>query len=242
MSHEQENDSRVDEGLSLDKLKGAFAAMFGAGDDPYSIPPEPSGDPLQAAVVVEEPAEAVAQHSGDEFCEINPRSILEAMLFVGLPQGGVLTSQQIASLMRGVRAAEIDELVRDLNEAYAQSGRPYIIVSDGAGYRLTLRDELAGVRQRFLGKVRQARLSPAAIEVLAVVAYQGPLSAEEVTAQRGTSSGPILSQLVRRQLLRQERDPENPRTARYSTTERFLRLFGVESLADLPRPTDLERQ
>ena len=216
--------------------------MFGVGDDPYSVPPEPTGDPLQAAVVVEELADPGTQPTGDEFCEINPRSILEAMLFVGLRQGGMLTSQQIAALMRGVRAAEIDELIRDLNEAYVQSGRPYTIASDGAGYRLTLRDEQAGVRQRFLGKVRQARLSPAAIEVLAVVAYQGPLSAEEVSLQRGTPSGPILSQLVRRQLLRQERDPANPRLARYSTTERFLRLFGVGSLADLPRPTDLERQ
>jgi len=164
------------------------------------------------------------------------------MLFVGLPQGGVLTAQQIAGLMRGVRPAEIDELVRDLNDSYARTGRPYTIASQGAGYRLTLRDEFAAVRQRFLGRVRQAKLSPAAIEVLAVVAYNGPLTAEEVASQRGTPSGPILAQLVRRQLLQQDRAADNPRVVRYATTERFLRLFGVESLADLPRPTDLERQ
>jgi len=54
-----------DEGLSLDKLKGALAAMFGAGDDPYAVPAEPSDDPLQPAVVVEEPAETGPLSGGD---------------------------------------------------------------------------------------------------------------------------------------------------------------------------------
>jgi segregation and condensation protein B len=230
-----------DEGLSLDKLKGAFAAMLGAGDDPYSVPAEPEQDPLQSAIVVEEEPDASGRPPVDQACEVNPRSILEAMLFVGLPGNVPLTAQQVAGLMRGVRPAEIDELVRDLNTDYARSGRPYTIVSQGPGYRMTLREEFQGVRDRFLGRVRQAKLSQVAIEVLAIVAYNGPLSADEVSRQRGTPSGSVLAQLVRRQLLRLDRDAANPRAGKYSTTDRFLRLFGVESPADLPRTTDLER-
>lgn len=233
--------SPVDEGLSLDKLKGAFAAMLGAGDDPYSVPAEPDDDPLRAAIVVEE--EAHDDPSGRAAgCEINPRSILEAMLFVGLPDGQPLEAKQVSALMRGVRAAEIDELVRDLNDDYARSGRPYRIASQGAGYRLALRDDFAAVRQKFSGRVAQARLSAAAVEVLAVVAYHQPLAAEEISRMRDSPSARILSQLVRRQLLRVDREANRERTARYSTTERFLRLVGVESLADLPRSLDLERQ
>jgi segregation and condensation protein B len=230
-----------DEGLSLDKLKGAFAAMLGAGDDPYSVPADPEQDPLQSAIVVEEEADSGSRSTAEGACEVNPRSILEAMLFVGLPGNIPLTAQQVAGLMRGVRPAEIDELVSDLNTDYARSGRPYTIVSQGPGYRMTLREEFHPVRERFLGRVRQAKLSQVAIEVLAIVAYNGPLTADEVSRQRGAASGLVLAQLVRRQLLRLDRDEANPRVARYSTTVRFLRLFGVESLADLPRTTDLER-
>lgn len=264
----------ADEGLSLDKLKGAFAAMLGTGDDPYSIPADPDEDPLRAAIVVEEEA-SDDPNRAQAGCEINPRSILEAMLFVGLPDGAPLSARQVASLMRGVRAAEIDELVRDLNDDYARTGRPYRIASEGAGYRMTLREEFAAVRQRFIGRVAQARLSQAAVEVLAVVAYNQPLAADQVSRLRGTPCGRILSQLVRRGLVQlgpinngrvddqpiagdsnaghgigdapqgkiiaARRKPKGA-IAQYSTTERFLRLIGIESLADLPRNLDMEIQ
>jgi segregation and condensation protein B len=231
------------EGLSLDKLNRAFAAMLGAGDDPYSVPEDPSEDPVRAAIVAEEREKLAAgrRSAVDAACEINPRSILEAMLFVGTPDNRPLTAQHIAGLMRGVRPAEIDELAGELNAAYAASGRPYRIASEAAGYRLGLAPRFEPIRDKFFGRIKQARLSPAAIEVLAVVAYNGPLTAEAVNQLRGTASGPILSQLVRRELLRIERPAEEPREPRYLTTERFLRLVGVESLADLPRILELER-
>jgi segregation and condensation protein B len=231
----------ADGGLSLDKLKGAFAAMLGSGDDPYSVPADPNDDPLRAAIVVEENA-GDERSAAEVGCEINPRTILEAMLFVGLPDGRPLPARQVAALMRGVRPAEIDELVRDLNDEYARTGRPYRVASEGAGYRLALREQFAAVRDKFAGRVAQARLSAAAIEVLAVVAYNQPLTAEQISRMRDTPSGRILSQLVRRQLLRIDRDDSPKRSARYCTTERFLRLVGVESLADLPRSLDLDRR
>ena len=92
-------------------------------------------------------------------CEVNPRSILEAMLFVGLPGNVPLTAQQVAGLMRGVRPAEIDELVSDLNADYARSGRPYTIVSQGPGYRMTLREEFQPVRERLAGAPGEALAS-----------------------------------------------------------------------------------
>jgi segregation and condensation protein B len=146
----------------------------------------------------------------------------------------------VASLMRGVRPAEIDSLVRELNRDYAARNCPYTIVAEGAGYRLTLREPLARLRDQFYGRARRARLSQAAIEVLAAVAYTAPITADEVSRLRGMASGHILLQLVRRQLLRLERDADRPRQARYSTTDRFLELFGLSSLDDLPRSSDLE--
>jgi segregation and condensation protein B len=221
-------------GLALDQLGAALAGML-AGDDPYSVPADataPSG---------QQPA-ADRRQSGadDDACEITPRTILEAMLFVGSPHNKPLASKQVAALMRGVRPAEIDALVRELNRAYQSRNCPYTIASVKGGYRLTLRPQHARLRDRVYGKVRQARLSQAAIEVLAAVAYNQPVTSEEVTRLRGTTSGHVLAQLVRRRLLCLERHADQGRRVRYSTTPRFLELFGLESLADLPRSGELE--
>ena len=226
-----------DSGLSLDDLNAAFAEMLSAGEDPYSpsAPVDESGrcacDALSAPV--EEPDEA------DAGCEITPRSILEAMLFVG---GGdqPLSTERVAGLMRGVRSAEIDGLVRELNERYDADGCPYRIESDGDGYRLVLRQDFEPLRDKVLNRTREVRLSAAAVEVLSIIAYHGPQTSEEVARLRGRPSGAILSQLVRRQLLSIAREAATPRVARYATTPRFLSLLGLESLDDLPRSQDAE--
>ena len=238
-----------DAGLSLDQLNQAFAQMLGGGADPYEAPAEDEalGTTPDALAEIEPPILALrssdsVESPGDAECEITPRSIIEAMLFVGRPDNQPLESVQIAKLMRGVRPAEIDDLVRELNERYAAERSAYTIVGEGAGYRLRLRDDLAPVRDKFYGKVREARLSPAAVEVLSLVAYRGKLSSDDVNKLRGTPSGAILSQLVRRQLLAVERGEEKPRRPMYRTTQRFLDLFGLASLDDLPRSQDLEKR
>jgi segregation and condensation protein B len=219
-------------GLSLNQLSQALAGMLQSGDDPYAPPAADDTEKSEPDVATE--SEAVDQ------CELGPRTILEAMLFVGHPQNEPLASKDVAALMRGVRPAEIDALVRELNRDYQAQGCPYTIVAEGAGYRMTLRDEYARVRDKFLGKARQARLSQAAIEVLAAVAYHQPITSEEVARLRGTACGHVLLQLVRRQLLSLERESGKARRAFYRTTPRFLALFGLASLDELPRSADLE--
>jgi segregation and condensation protein B len=227
----------VESGLSLDRLSAAFAEMLSAGDDPYQAPEENAPEMDLAADIALAPAESAADD-----CPLTPLTILEAMLFVGAPGNVPLTSQQVARLMRGVRPTEIDALVRQLNATYAARNCPYEIAAEGPGYRMRLRDDHARLRDRFYGKSRQARLSQAAIEVLAIVAYNESLTAHEISALRGTPCGPILSQLVRRQLLCLSRPVERGAAGRYRTTDRFLELFSLESLDDLPRSPDTDRR
>lgn len=193
--------------------------------EPYGPPPSQAlgedGMPSSTALAAE-------QDAGD----LSPRSIVEAMLFVGTPDGRPLTAREMAALMRGVRPAEVDELVRELREQYAANNCPYEIVSEGAGYRMQLRPQFARIRDKLQGRTRLARLSPAAIEVLSLAAYKGPLTAEEVTDLRGSPSGHLLAQLVRRRLLSIDRSSGKPR---YAVTQRFLDLFGLDSLEDLPQ-------
>jgi segregation and condensation protein B len=232
-----------DEGISLDSISEAFASMLRSGDDPYEPAPDADADPLLAeAAAGEDPARrpATAETAPDAACQISPQTILEAILFVGTPDNRPISSEQIAGLMRGVRAAEIDELVVELNRRYRVEARPYAIVAEGQGYRMALRDEFAFLRERLHGRTRAARLSPAAVEVLAVVAYNQPVTAEQVAQMRGSASGAVLSQLVRRQLLRIERPAETRQAAQYSTTGRFLKLFGLSSLKELPQSREIE--
>ena len=240
-------------GLALDELSAALSGMLDSGADPYGEQPSQpivisAAELIGAATTrtVANPDDMVAGSAAavdeaDDACELSPRSILEALLFVGSPNNEPLSSKQVAGLMRGVRPAEIDALVLELNADYESRRCPYRIDTEAAGYRLVLRDEFAAVRDQFQGKARQARLSQAAIEVLAAVAYHAPITADEVSRLRGTPSGQVLTQLVRRELVRLERSTK-PKRVQYYTTPRFLQLFGLESLEDLPRSPDLEQK
>lgn len=222
-------------GLPLEQLGAALAGLLNTGSDPYEQ--DPAADEVPAA---DAPLDLAAiSDEADAACDISPRSIVEAMLFVGNPQNQPLSSTTVAAMMRGVRATEIDACVRALNADYQQRNCPYTIVAEANGYRLRLSPRYERLAGQFHGKDRQARLSQAAIEVLAVVAYRGALTRDEISRLRGKPSGHILAQLVRRQLLKLDRT-EQQRRVRYTVAPRFLELFGLNSLEDLPRNPDLE--
>lgn len=178
----------------------------------------------------------------DQLVPLNPRTILEAMLFVGNPANSPIMPETLSNLMRGVSVSEIHELAEELNTHYLQTGCPWEIVwfEEAHGYFMQLREEFTPLRENFYGKIRQVKLSQSAIDTLAIVAYEQPLSLEEINQLRGTPSGPILAQLVKRQLLRTQKIRRGTKFMTvYSTTERFLKLFELESISDLPQSDDL---
>ncbi len=223
-----------EQGISLDELSKAYAALIGKGDDPYE--PSSSGK----AGGAEEVLEQAESEQETEPCDLSPHSILEAVLFVGHPRNEPITSERLAGLMRGVPSREIDELIGELNAEYLAHEHPYHIASVGTGYRLELRSEFAPLRNVFYGRIREARLSQAVIDVLAVVAYRQGCTRHDIEQIRGRPSGGLLSQLVRRRLLRVERTDEKPRVPHYYVTDRFLDLFGLASLDELPQSQDVD--
>lgn len=225
--------------VSLEQLSDAFQQML----DPEGAAAASAevADEEAAELAADESIDAVEDDDADDACPISPQTILEAMLFVGDANNEPLTAERVAELIRGVEPEEVDELVQELNTQYEATGRPYEIRTEAAGFRLALREEFRRVADRFYGRVKEARLSQAAIEVLALVAYNQPLSSHKVNELRGHPSGPILSQLVRRELLRMERPTEKPRTPVYHTTPRFLQLFGLSKIEELPQAEELER-
>ena len=216
--------------MSLEQLRDAFSEMLTLPDS--AEPPEATGAGSDEGESV-----GLAMSDGDQ---ITPQSIIEAMLFVGSVDGSLPSSERIATIIHGVEPEEVDKIVEELNREYTAAGCPFEISGTGAGYRLSLRDEFGRMHDKFLGPVRRARLSQAAIEVLALVAYSQPLTTEQVTKFRGKPSGQVLAQLVRRQLLRIERPDDKAKNKLYCTTQRFLDLFGLENLDQLPQSRELD--
>jgi segregation and condensation protein B len=168
-----------------------------------------------------------------------PKRIIEAFLFIGGPP---LTAERGAQAIRGLSEAQFHEAVAELNLAYRQQGRPYTIQAREQGYVLTLRPRFRSVVDKLFGGTREARLSPAAVDVLALVAYRQPATRQEIDNLRGVESGSLLRQLVRRGLLTVvHRGEAEQRAVAYGTTPRFLHLFGLRSLEDLPQTQDLQR-
>lgn len=229
----------TDEGISLEQLGDSYANLIGDGDVPYEAVAElEAEEPSQPFQV--QPAET-EENDRDACCPVSPTSILEAILFVGHPENESISSRHIASLMRGVRSNEVELLVRELNDRYDESECPYRIETSAGGYRLVLLDKYAALRENFYGRVREAKLNQAAIEALATVAYHQPISRAELQEKCDPVQRRAVSQLVRRGLVAVEKEGTKSSSMVYRTTNRFLQMFGLTSLGDLPQPHDLDQ-
>jgi segregation and condensation protein B len=168
----------------------------------------------------------------------NPLRLLEALLFSGSSQ---TTLKHLAELT-GLDEDAIVEAIAQLNQQYFHQARPYEIRRSGETYQMILRPQFARIGRRLFGRSREVRLSVAAIEVLALVAYKQPTTLRSIDAVRGVDSGPIVRQLRRRNLIELAPPGEGEdRSERFKTTKRFLQLFQLTSIDDLPRVQDLEK-
>ena len=176
-----------------------------------------------------------ANENDDAACPISPESIVESILFVGAPSDVKLTSRKIASVLRDVSPKEVAQIVKKLNARYTEQDAAWRIASDDGNYRMVLDASLEPFRDEFFGRNREVKLNQSAIDVLAVVAYHQPATVQEIDKIRGKKSGSVLSQLVKRQLLVREPSDETPARKEYRTTDRFLDLFGLTEIEDLPQ-------
>jgi segregation and condensation protein B len=134
----------------------------------------------------------------------------------------------------GYPPAEVLGALQSLAQEYADEGRGFDLRNVAGGWRYYTRDDLAPVVERFVLEGQQARLTQAALETLAVVAYKQPVSRARVSAIRGVNVDGVMRTLVSRGLV-EEAGTESETTATlYRTTSYFLERIGVTSLADLP--------
>jgi segregation and condensation protein B len=138
----------------------------------------------------------------------------------------------------GLTGPEVETALAELEQ---QDGRGWVIQRHGATLQLATAPRFAAHVRRFLGLEREARLSGAALEALAVVAYQQPVTRAEIEAIRGVDCSGVLATLHARGLIEavgRLPTPGNP--IQYGTTPDFLRHFGLRSLAELPPLGEVE--
>jgi segregation and condensation protein B len=159
---------------------------------------------------------------------------LEALLFVA--PGAVGISQLATAL--GVTNRTIEKALDELGEEYQSRG--VRLQRHSGRVQLTSAPEAAEVIETFLGLEATSRLSSAALEALAIIAYQQPVTRPQVDAVRGVNSDGVMKNLLHKGLIQEVGRAESPgRPILYSTTPEFLGHFGLTSLEELP-PLNLE--
>ncbi|MCD6570216.1 MAG: SMC-Scp complex subunit ScpB [Deltaproteobacteria bacterium] len=150
--------------------------------------------------------------------------IVEALIFSA---EGALSIKDILNILPDASKQEIEDIVTELNRTYDRSGRSFMIEKVSNGYMFATKKEYSPYLR---GLHKTKRLSNAAIEVLAVIAYKGPCSKQTVDNIRGVDSSSALRTLVDNHLV----DIKAGRPLKYITTKRFLEVFGLNSISDLP--------
>jgi segregation and condensation protein B len=156
---------------------------------------------------------------------------LEAVLFVA---DEPLSSGTLGQLLE-VERHEAERLLEGLAEDLARAGSGIVLRQVGGGWRLYTHPDAAPVVERFVLSSRHSRLTKAALETLAIVAYKQPVTRHQISAIRGVDSEGVLRALVDRGLLAEVGREEGPgRPILYGTTGEFLERLGLSSVGDLP--------
>lgn len=163
------------------------------------------------------------------------KGALEAMLFAS---SDPVSATDLAGVL-GAAPGEVASALADLAAEYSDANRGFQLREVAGGWRLFTHPAFHDQVEALVMSWDTRRLSQAALETLAVIAYHQPVTREGVKAIRGVNSDGVISSLVDKGLVREAgRDPQRAQAIRYATTQAFLERFGLKSLRELP---DLEQ-
>lgn len=157
--------------------------------------------------------------------------VLEALLMV---TSEPLTVEKASNLL-DVSASLIEDTIAELSEFYRSTSRGFLIQKVMGGYRYATSPELSGYLEKFAMSQPSPRLSSAALETLAIVAYRQPVSRAQIASIRGVNSDSVVKMLLAKGYVEVSGRDFGPGSAvLYSTTPMFLEKLGLNSLSDLP--------
>jgi segregation and condensation protein B len=221
----------------------------GNGDSPHATPlpmdvpadlesTEPVDGPVEAAPADVEGSASQEPAEPDDDKVIDDK-ILEALLF---STHHPLTGQRLGELLDVKSQKAIKKAVQALNATYEETGRTFRVEQVAGGYQLLSLPEYGDVLKRLHQKEGDAKLTKAALETLAIIAYKQPILRADIEAIRGVACGETIRSLMEKHLVNIAGRAEEPgRPILYGTTKRFLQLFGLNNLKDLPQSEELPK-
>jgi segregation and condensation protein B len=152
-----------------------------------------------------------------------------------------LTPERLKECIDEGHKIDLNTVVEELNERYKAEQHAFYIMPVGKGYQIVTINQFENVVRNYINRNVRARLTYAALETLAVIAYKQPISKPEIERVRGVNCSAVLTTLLERDLITVSGRSDAPgRPLLYVTTEEFLRYFGLASPSDLPRARELD--
>jgi segregation and condensation protein B len=193
----------------------------------------------EAQDVQESPAEPKAGQAKPAPVELTPKQLKELELRLEaalLTTERPMTAAKLGELLGNVGPKSIQDAADGLNRLYEETGRSFRIEKVAGGLQVLTLPKYADVLSELHKTRAQMRLSPAAMETLAIIAYQQPIMRAQIESIRGVACGEVLRSLMERHLVKiVGRAEEIGRPMLYGTTKGFLEVFGLSSLKDLPK-------
>jgi segregation and condensation protein B len=166
------------------------------------------------------------------------KKILESLLFVSeIP----LTPKKIASFVKDANPEEVQQALAGLQEEINGMDRSFQVIQIAEGFQLVTRPEYHKWAKELYKVISKTRLSKAALEALAIIAYKQPVTRAEVEAIRGVEVSNLIQSLLEKKMIRILGRAETPgRPLLYATTHEFLIHFGLKDLSDLPKVSEIQ--
>ncbi|HYG77354.1 MAG TPA: SMC-Scp complex subunit ScpB [Planctomycetota bacterium] len=219
------------------KKKTSEESPSEAGENGSSAQEKTVEAPVDAAAQ-ETPAEA--GEADEEKADVNPDELIrtiEALLFAAEEPIAVREIARAA----GSDSATVRKLLPGMIETYEKERRPWTISEVAGGYRFMTRPEFFPAIQRLKTQTAQRKLTQAALETLALIAYRQPIGRAEIESVRGVGAGPVIRILLEKKLIKiSGRGTGIGQPLLYGTTDYFLEHFGLKSIADLPKPGEFK--
>lgn len=171
-----------------------------------------------------------------EASERHPKLILEAILFAASEP---ISLEQFQAALPTLDKRNLRRELEELRQTYQDMQRSFQLVEIANGYQICTRPEYSEWIEKFYTRQVRVKLSPSALETLAIVAYKQPITRTDVAALRGVNSDSVLKSLVEKRLVRIA-GRQNGRSLLFSTTDEFLEQFGLKDASELPSLEEID--
>jgi len=174
--------------------------------------------------------------------QLSDEELVQSIVALVFASPEPLSERRLVQLLDGPRVERVRNALETARARLAAAGLPLELRAIAGGHQLLTKPDYGTLVQRLFKSRKNERISAAALETLAVVAYRQPVTKAEIEAIRGVQAGPILRTLVERGFVRVEGRADVPgHPLQYATTRSFLDRFGLSGLEELPRDSELTR-